>query len=126
MIPDTAFDPIFEGQICKWGIKDGLFTIQGQILSATKEPQSEKFVGKDSVGNINRKVWHGRYIKYTLEVVVEKTLDDSSLPAEGEQLTIDGLACLADDGAKINWTQDNETKVTIVACFFPHMDLSAQ
>lgn len=123
-IPDTTFDPIFEGKQCKWGIKDGLFTIQGEILSATKEPQSEKFVGKDSVGNITRKVWHGRYIKYTLEVVVEETLDDGSLPAEGDQLTIDGLVCLAEDGAKINWTQDNETKVTIVANYYPFMDLS--
>jgi len=124
-IPDTSFDPIFEGKKIQWGIKSGLYTISGEIVSATKEPQSEKFIGKDSVGNINRKVWHGRFLRYTIEAVIEQTLEDSALPGEGDQVTVDGYVCLCDAGAKINWSQDGETKVSMTLDYFPHMTLGS-
>jgi hypothetical protein len=124
-IPDTDFDPIFEGEKIQWGIKDGLYTISGEILSANKEPQSEKFLGKDSVGNINRKVWHGRHLQYTIEAVIAQELEDSALPGEGDQILIDGYTCLCDGGSKIAWVQDGETKVSLTAHYFPHMTLNS-
>ena len=131
MIPDTNFDPIFEGLAVQWGIPATITgtvgdggTISGEVISATKEPQSEKFVGKDSQGNINRKVWHGRHLQYTIECVVAQTLAESALPGEGDQVTIDSYVCLCDAGAKIQWAQDGETKVSMTLHYYPHMVLS--
>ena len=123
-IPDTNFDPIFEGKLIQFGIKDGIFTIEGEILSVKKQPQSDKATGKDRIGNINRKRWTGRHMRYVIECVIAQTLDDSALPAEGDHVTVDGFVCLADEGAQIDWSQDQETKVSLTVDYFPHMTLS--
>lgn len=120
-IPDTDYDPIYEGAPTQWGIPGSIYT--GIVLSASRKPVSEKFMGKNNQGNINRKIWHGRHVEYSVEVVAEAALDLDTIPGEGDHVTVDGKVCLC-DGSTLNWVQDGETKFSMVVHYFPHMTLT--
>lgn len=98
----------------QWGAPDG--STYGEIQSMTKRSSGDQHPFRDHEGAVKTVVVTDVHDEVEMEVLVKS---GASLPAVGDQVTVNGISNLYVTGVSEQWSNEDAKKATISARNFP-------